>query len=1183
MPTLRVAIRRLFLASRRRPRFLSDENGSAIYNLAVTPDGDVWMTDWGPDWVHSAIDRYDPSTGQFTSFPTPTPSSFPASIAVGPDGALRFTESAVDQVGRLDPATGVITEFSGLPAGQIISGPLNSVWFTNPTDNEIGRIDVSTGQVTQYPIPTSDSQPDGITEMPDGSIWFTENAASQLGHLDPNTGSIFEYPVSAPESQPGSIIAGPDGAIWFASSVYDANIGRFDPSTSQITYSPQAVTSPLVVGYGAITQISFAVGPDGGIWFTEKSPALGEIGSNTGQATQHLDQSSTFASAIAAGPGGSVWYFWFFNGQAQLGHLIPSNSLTVQPDSTTIALTASSTAPVAGQEVAFTATVSPAAPGGIAPTGTVTFYDGTTELGSETLNSDGSEATATLTTTNLAAGFHPISAMYSGDADFDGSQYKTYSTVVGSITTVAGDGVEGYSGDGGPATSAELASPNGIAIDYDGDLFIADGNGAVREVLANGTITTRASGISAVGIAVDDQGNLYVTDYLGNASEISPSGSITAIQGLSIYEGLSGDGIATDGQGDLYIADDGHGPIIEFSPDGTETPQFGFFYPLGIAVDSAGDVLYTNGNDSAVREDLPDGTVKIVAGTGQEGYSGDGGPAVDALLNGPTGVAVDAEGNLFISDGSNDVIREVNTAGIITTIAGTGTIGYTGDGGPATSAELNIYTSSALNGIAVDNADNVFFADSANNVIRMIAGGLVVNVQPLTTTNLQSTLTSSQQSGSGGAVTIQANSSSAVGTVVQAVNGLTNSDPSNPETVTLDLGGASTSLSTPISALSGVSVELTSLSGDATIQGTTVDSGTVIIDASVAPVDWTVDGGNVVVEGTAAAGDFVVNGGTVTLADGTVITGNSPAIIVNSGTVILQGVTAQTATDAPTIVVNGGNLIGARQHDRRVERVFPGRHSCQRGHSRPRDAVQPRRQHTQRQWGGPVRRSHDANGCLGRGERTRGQRGPLTPSDLSFTTLVSSGPSTVYGQSVSLTASVRAAEVPDGTPSGNVEFVDTATGAVLGIIPISGGSATLTTTMLGRRQSYHHGGIRRQQPVRLQSDVDHPDRAKRRHGDRCELIGQPVELWSNGDVHGQALGEFTGLWDAYGQCRFFRHDHRHRLDSRRGLADLGGRHVHHAGAARRHQSYLGDLQRGRQFCWQHRFVHVDGQPVDHRP
>ena len=157
-------------------------------------------------------------------------------------------------------------------------------------------------------------------------------------------------------------------------------------------------------------------------------------------------------------------------------------------------------------------------------------------------------------------------------------------------------------------------------------------------------------------------------------------------------------------------------------------------------------------------------------------------------------------------------------------------------------------------------------------------------------------------------ITVQPATSDQTNTAVAAVSGLSN--PSTPVTVELDLGSQTTMSTTPIDPPSEVQVVLTSSSSSgATVTGATVSGGNVVVQAGVTPSNWTVNGGNVTVQGSATAGDFIVNGGTVTLADGTVITGNSPAIIVNGGTVILQGVTAQTATNSPTIVVNGGSLI----------------------------------------------------------------------------------------------------------------------------------------------------------------------------------------------------------------------------------------------------------------------------------
>src|SRR5437870_3340162 len=197
----------------------------------------------------------------------------------------------------------------------------------------------------------------------------------------------------------------------------------------------------------------------------------------------------------------------------------------------------------------------------------------------------------------------------------------------GQLTVVAGSGTFGFSGDGGPATAAELSGPLGIAVDSSGNLFIADaGNERIRRVDATtGIITTVA----------------------GNGTA-----------------GFSGDG----------------GPAI----------GAGLFRPAGIAVDSSGNLFIGDSvNDRIRRVNATTGIITTVAGNGMVGFSGDGGPATSAELFVPTGVAVDSSGNLFIADTENARIRRVDaTTGIITTVAGNGSFGFSGDGGPATSGEL---------------------------------------------------------------------------------------------------------------------------------------------------------------------------------------------------------------------------------------------------------------------------------------------------------------------------------------------------------------------------------------------------------------------------------------------------------------------------------------------------------------
>jgi ELWxxDGT repeat protein len=230
-----------------------------------------------------------------------------------------------------------------------------------------------------------------------------------------------------------------------------------------------------------------------------------------------------------------------------------------------------------------------------------------------------------------------------------------------------------------------------------------------------------------------------------------------------------------------------------------------------------------------------------------------------------------------------------------TTMLGTGTLNTSG---------VATFTTSTLtagaHSITADYQGDDTFSVSSSSPLSQI-------VNPLSTTNLQAALSDPQQ---GGAVMLQTTSSDTISTAVQAVNGL--SSPATPETVTLDLAGATTSPTAAFAAPSGVQVDLTSSSGNATAQGATVTSGTVVVAASVAPTNWTVNGGSVIVQGSASAKNFTVNGGTVTLADGTVITGGSspdpPALIVHGGQVILQGVTATTATPSPTILITGGTL-----------------------------------------------------------------------------------------------------------------------------------------------------------------------------------------------------------------------------------------------------------------------------------
>jgi len=332
------------------------------------------------------------------------------------------------------------------------------------------------------------------------------------------------------------------------------------------------------------------------------------------------------------------------------------------------------------------------------------------------------------------------------------------------ITTVAGGATEGFSGDGGLATSAELAYPGGVAVDASGNLFIADTlNNRIRRVGTNGIITTVAGtnaagfsgdgGVAAnaqlqspKGVAVDASGNLFIADSLNSRiRRVGTNGIITTVAGNGT-NGYSGDGgaatnaemhwpytVAVDAFGNLFIADYGNSRIRKvgtngmittvagngangFSGDGGAATNAEMHWPCAVAVDASGNLFIADSFNNRIREVASGGIITTVAGNGTNGSAGDGGAATNAELSSPEGVVVDASGNLFIADYRNNRIRWVESGGMITTTAGTGAPGFAGDGGPATNAWLNNPF-----GAAVDAAGDFFFADNANSRVREIA------------------------------------------------------------------------------------------------------------------------------------------------------------------------------------------------------------------------------------------------------------------------------------------------------------------------------------------------------------------------------------------------------------------------------------------------------------------------------
>jgi sugar lactone lactonase YvrE len=357
------------------------------------------------------------------------------------------------------------------------------------------------------------------------------------------------------------------------------------------------------------------------------------------------------------------------------------------------------------------------------------------------------------------------------------------------INTYAGNGTATYAGDNGQATAASLNQSTGVAIDATGNIYIADSqNYAVRKVDAKtGVITTVAGnginansilmdGIAATsselsdpwGVAVDDSGNIYIADYGDKAIRkvTASTGIITTIAGNGTWS-FSGDGgpataatlsvcigVALDDSGNVYIADQWNHRIRKvtkktgiintiagsgtegYSGNGGQATNAELAYPSGMVIDDSGNVYIADQWNNEIRKvSQKTGIITDFAGNGNGapglysgGYSGDGGQATSAQLNYATGVGMDDSGNIYIADWANQVVRKVTLkTGIITTVAGNNAkgAGFYGDGGQATSAQLN-----APSGVTTDVCGDIYIADYMNNRIRQVSVPDTLKVSP---------------------------------------------------------------------------------------------------------------------------------------------------------------------------------------------------------------------------------------------------------------------------------------------------------------------------------------------------------------------------------------------------------------------------------------------------------------------
>lgn len=906
------------------------------YGLAADAAGNLYISDF------LTIQKVDALTGVITVFAGNGDTGFsgdgglainatldgPENLATDAAGNLYFVDGGNGRIRKVDAATGIITTVAGdgvigysgdggpatsaalhFPNGLALDAAGN-LYISDSWNYRIRRVDAATrvintvvGDGTQGysgdggPATSAEIYyPAGMTFDHAGNLYIVDEYRIRM--IDASTGIITTIGGDGTYGYSGdgglavdAELAGPLGVtLDLAGNLYIAdtynNRIRVVRPAALVATTTTLIANPTDLNAGQSLTLTATVTPASGgtpagtVTFYNGTVSLGNV---------TLNSSSVAVLMLTPGAGNySITASYSGSSTDAPSQSSPQVPVTVIGIATTTSLSASAISLPVGQILTLTATVNAA--NGDAPTGSVAFLNGQTSLGSGSLNNSG----VTTLAITPSVGSYSITASYGGSTTDDASSSTAVSVSVTSasnspnIYTFAGDGVLGYNGDGELATSAELNGSVQMAMDTNGNVYLADNyNHRIRKVFAStGTITTVAGngtpgysgdGGPAIdaelenpnGVAIDAAGNIYISDSFFTIRKVdAATGIISTIVGDGVqYQGpvicgsseainveiYSPTAIALDHAGNIYFAEGNDICKVEaatgiisrfagdvgggsgYSGDGGPATSAELNFPLAMTLDTSGNMYIADTDNQRVRRiDAVTGIITTVAGNGgggpDGGYSGDGGPATSAELSDPEGVALDADENLFVSsvytwrvtDGSR--VRRVDArTGVITTYAGNGNMGFSGDGGPANDAEL-----SGPTGLMVDTNNNLYIADAnANNRIRIV-GQKPVYLGATTTTTLSA---SSDPSAFGSTVTFTATVAGSANTLTGTVSFYDGTTLLATETL------ASETATYATSTLSIGSHNITAVySGGGGINGSTSN----VVVESIVPIDFSI-------------------------------------------------------------------------------------------------------------------------------------------------------------------------------------------------------------------------------------------------------------------------------------------------------------------------------------------------------